>query len=110
MDPPNMVSFINHSFLVFQVDADTGKSFTFSEIRKYAVQFAAGLCKRGVSKGDCVCLYLTNRIELPIIWFALERLGAVIVLGNASLPASKLYKYDPNLTFRIIQFHSFVPC
>ena len=72
-----------------QIDAASGQSFTFSELRTCAVRFAKGLAKRGVRQGNRVCLYLTNCIELPIIWFALEMLGAPMVLGHAGMTAGQ---------------------
>ena len=73
-----------------KVDVETTKTYTFTELTMYAERFAAGLLKRGVGKGDRICLFLTNCIELPIMWYSCWSLGATLVLGISDLTAGLL--------------------
>ncbi|KAG1697160.1 hypothetical protein DVH05_017545 [Phytophthora capsici] len=55
----------------------TDKVVTFSQLLKKAQALSAGLTARGIGKGDTVVLHSFNCIEYPIVFFALNRIGAV---------------------------------
>lgn len=55
---------------------------TYAEMAQVCDRYAKALKAFGVRKGDRVGLMLPNRIEFPIAWFALAKLGAVIVPIN----------------------------
>eukprot|EP00644_Phytophthora_capsici_P019765 jgi/Phyca11/512180/fgenesh2_kg.PHYCAscaffold_459_\ len=55
----------------------TDKVVTFSQLLKKAEALSAGLTARGIGKGDTVVLHSFNCIEYPIVFFALNRIGAV---------------------------------
>ncbi|MFT4043879.1 MAG: AMP-binding protein [Gordonia sp. (in: high G+C Gram-positive bacteria)] len=59
------------------VDGD--KRITYRELADRATEVANGLRTLGVGTGDAVLLQLPNVSEFIIIWFALQRLGAVPV-------------------------------
>lgn len=61
---------------------ERGESATYAEMDRWSNKYAHGLRALGVRKGDCVGVMLPNRIEFPIIWFALAKLGAVMVPIN----------------------------
>ncbi|GII92066.1 AMP-binding protein [Sinosporangium siamense] len=46
-------------------------------------RLANGLARLGVGKGDRVVVMLANGLGFPLLWFALAKLGAVIVPVNA---------------------------
>jgi len=52
-------------------------SVTFRELEGLVNAFAHGLRGLGITRGDRVCLFMTNRPEYIIAFFALARLGAV---------------------------------
>ncbi|MET4608366.1 acyl-CoA synthetase (AMP-forming)/AMP-acid ligase II [Bradyrhizobium sp. JR4.1] len=52
---------------------------TYSEMHRRSNCYAHALRAFGVRKGDRVGLMLPNRIEMPTLWFALAKLGAVMV-------------------------------
>ncbi|MBI3637656.1 MAG: AMP-binding protein, partial [Candidatus Rokubacteria bacterium] len=52
-------------------------SVTFRELEGLVNAFAHGLRALGIGKGDRVCLFMTNRPEYVVAFFALARLGAV---------------------------------
>lgn len=61
-----------------------GRSETasFAELQRASIDHAQALASLGVRKGDRVALMLQNRIEFLHLWFAIARLGAVMVAMN----------------------------
>src|SRR5216684_5749769 len=59
-----------------------GASFTFGEIERRSNRVAHALRARGLAKGDRLCVYLGNRIELIDIYLACVKLGVIFVPIN----------------------------
>ena len=55
---------------------------TFRDLDKQVDRAARALLARGVRKGDVVGLWMTNRIEFPIAFFAAMRIGAIVAPMN----------------------------
>lgn len=55
---------------------------TYSEVDRLSNKYGLALRAFGVRKGDRIGVMLGNRIEFPILWFALAKLGAVMVPIN----------------------------
>ncbi|MBP8001003.1 MAG: AMP-binding protein [Chloroflexi bacterium] len=58
------------------------KPLSFAEANRQANKVANALRSLGVVKGERVAVMLPNGIEFPITWFALAKLGAIIVPVN----------------------------
>ncbi|MET4036290.1 MULTISPECIES: class I adenylate-forming enzyme family protein [unclassified Bradyrhizobium] len=58
---------------------ERGERATYSEMDCWSNRYAHALRAFGVRKGDRVAVMLPNRIETPILWFAIAKLGAVMV-------------------------------
>src|SRR6266853_6261574 len=50
---------------------------TYRELDALVNSFANALLDLGIGKGQTVCLFMTNRPEFVISWFAIARIGAV---------------------------------
>jgi acyl-CoA synthetase (AMP-forming)/AMP-acid ligase II len=61
---------------------ERGERATYAELEVLSNRYAKRLRAFGVRKGDRVGIILPNRIEFPILWFALANLGAVLVPIN----------------------------
>lgn len=61
---------------------ERGERATYSEMDRWSNSYARALRAFGVRKGDRIGVMLPNRIEFPILWFALAKLGAVLVPIN----------------------------
>jgi len=59
-----------------------GGEFTFGEIERRSNRVAHALRARGLAKGDRLCVYLGNRIELIGIYLACVKLGVIFVPIN----------------------------
>lgn len=55
---------------------------TYSEMDEISNKYAHSLRSFGVRKGERIGVMLPNRIEFPILWFAIAKLGAVMVPIN----------------------------
>jgi fatty-acyl-CoA synthase len=60
-----------------------GRRWSFAEFRQETDRVAKGLIAAGVAPGEHVCLWLGNRPEYLFIFFAVARVGAVLVPINA---------------------------
>src|SRR6266487_4330853 len=52
-------------------------NLTYRELNALVNSFANALLGLGIGKGQTVCLFMTNRPEYVISWFAIARIGAV---------------------------------
>jgi len=59
-----------------------GREYTFGEIRARSDRTAAALAARGLTRGDRLCVYLANRIELIDLFLACVKLGVIFVPIN----------------------------
>jgi malonyl-CoA/methylmalonyl-CoA synthetase len=59
-----------------------GAAFTFGEIERRSNRVAHALRARGLAKGDRLCVYLANRIELIDLYLACVKLGVIFVPIN----------------------------
>ncbi len=70
---------------------DDVKKYTYKELHKEVCKFANVLKKKGIKKGDRVCMYLPMIPELPIAMLACTRIGAIhsVVFGGFSAESLK---------------------
>lgn len=61
---------------------ERGERATYSEMDQWSNKCAHALRAMGVRKGDRIGVMLPNRIEFPALWFAIAKLGAVMVPIN----------------------------
>ena len=59
-------------------------NLTYRELEALVNAFAHALLGLGISRGQTVCLLMTNRAEYIISWFAIARIGAVASPMNPS--------------------------
>jgi carnitine-CoA ligase len=60
-------------------------SLTYRGLDQLSDRVATGLGRAGIEPGDRVATLLSNRPEVPILWFAVAKLGAVFVPLNTAL-------------------------
>ena len=66
-------------------DGDTGVAFTYREFYQRASRGAAFLQSLGIKKGDRVAALSLNELDYVVLFFALQRLGAILVPMNFRL-------------------------
>mgnify|MGYP003670195732 CR=1 FL=1 len=72
------------------IDHASGRRFSFAALNARANRVASALHQRGIRKGDRVALLLMNGVEFVECFFALAKMGAVIVPVNWRLTADEL--------------------
>ena len=75
--------------------------WTYHELHKQVNRLAGGLAKSGVIRGDRVMMTLPNCPEFIVAFFAIQKLGAIVVNAGPLMGADDLYKViemtDPRL-------------
>jgi len=66
------------------VITDDGR-WTYSDINNWSDRIAGALRDNGIGKGDRVCIMMDNRAEYLALWFAIAKIGAVMVTLNTRL-------------------------
>lgn len=70
---PDKVAFI------WEGDCGAVKKVTYAELLSQVNRFAGGLKSLGVQKGDCVGLYMPMIPEMVVAFFAILKIGAVVI-------------------------------
>ncbi|MFN0180869.1 MAG: o-succinylbenzoate--CoA ligase [Gemmatimonadales bacterium] len=92
---PNLGQILNHRARrhpdrLALVEATRGKRFSYRELEQRANRIAGGLARLGVRAGDRVALLMLNGVEFVESYFALAKLGAVLVPLNFRLAPAEL--------------------
>ncbi|MHB1043128.1 MAG: AMP-binding protein [Eubacteriales bacterium] len=81
----------NKTFLIFEDNQENVQFFTWQEFNLKINRLANSLLELGIGKGDRVNVHLTNCPEFFLSWFALAKIGAVMVPTN---PVSTAYEME----------------
>jgi long-chain acyl-CoA synthetase len=73
--------------IAFQFDVE---AISFAEIAGRAARCARGLAANGIGRGDRVILHLPNGADWIVIYYAIARLGAVVVPANILLSTGEI--------------------
>lgn len=71
-----------NQFIVFESREGKIEQFTYEEFNALVNRFAHGLMKIGVKQHDKVIVHMSNCPEFVMAWFALAKLGAILVPTN----------------------------
>lgn len=69
---------------------DGDQVLTYSELKSASDRFAASLYRKGFKKGDRIAMMLPNCIEYILSFYAIHRLGGVVVQINPMYESSEL--------------------
>ncbi|KAI8141384.1 hypothetical protein BJV82DRAFT_580395 [Fennellomyces sp. T-0311] len=75
-----------------QVDAETGETITLNHLRHLVGAFHAGLRRFGLNKGDTVCFYSPNNINMAPIYMGTMAAGITISPANTSYVSGELQR------------------
>ena len=71
-----------NSFIVYQIDENTKRAYTYEELRTSILHLSAILRQLGVTRGDVVCLCSVNSAEYLIVMYGVMETGAIITTMN----------------------------
>lgn len=77
-------------FLVFEDNQEKVTEYSYGEFLERVEKFSGALYTRGIRKGDKVTLHLPNSAEFVVCWFALAKLGAIMVPTNILSTAAEM--------------------
>ena len=77
-------------FVVYEDHEERVQSYTYAQFDRTVNQTANGLLQLGVKRRDKVNLHLTNCPEFLYLWFAIGKIGAVMVPTNPLSPPDEL--------------------
>ncbi|WP_438318661.1 class I adenylate-forming enzyme family protein [Sporosarcina sp. FA9] len=66
------------------------KRYTYKELDQFVNRFAHGLKDHGIKEGDKAVIYMPNVPEFVIAYFAVQRIGAIVVPINAKMTLSEV--------------------
>jgi|TARA_Y100000310_G_scaffold228559_1_gene230840 citronellyl-CoA synthetase len=67
-----------------------GRTTSFSQLDERASRVAQALHEQGIGSGDCVSMFMENRIEFVECFFGISRAGARVALINTNLKGPQL--------------------
>ncbi|MGC9123871.1 MAG: class I adenylate-forming enzyme family protein [Thermoplasmata archaeon] len=73
----------------YKIASISPKEYTYEELNKIVNRFGNALTGLGIKKEDRVAVFLPNCTELTISWFALAKIGAVMVALNSLYKSSE---------------------
>ncbi len=79
-----------HPFLISVDDGGSRRQLSYRDMREVSTRLAAGLRAVGVDRGDRVAVWMTNSPQYVIAYFAVLRLGAVLVPINTYLTVGEV--------------------
>ncbi|XP_062502464.1 uncharacterized protein LOC134179554 [Corticium candelabrum] len=87
---PDNISFHNYIYRRFKqygdrtaiVDGLTGRAYSFRQLDSLTNNIASALIRRGLQKGDVVCLFLPNLPEYPLALFGSLVAGGTVTTAN----------------------------
>ncbi|MSW96566.1 MAG: AMP-binding protein, partial [Actinobacteria bacterium] len=80
----------DQTFLVYENAEQQVSEMTYAELRAEVERCARAFTGLGIVKGDFVVLHLRNCPEFLVAWFAMARVGAVLVPSNVANTAGEL--------------------
>ncbi|MCM3571230.1 o-succinylbenzoate--CoA ligase [Neobacillus mesonae] len=84
------------------------QTVTFRELYRRSVRAAGQLHKQGIENGQFAAVLLKNNLETAVILFALQLLGAkIVILNNRLTPAELLWQLKDSKTSSLILEDSF---
>lgn len=69
---------------------DGEKNVTYAELQRIVDRFAAVLYRLGLRKGDRIAVMLPNCLEYIVSYYAIQRLGGILVQVNPMYQQSEL--------------------
>lgn len=74
------------------IDADSGESLTFSQLKSTLIKVSHGFRHLGIKKNDVVLIFSPNSIQFPLCFLGVIALGAIATTANPVYTVSELSK------------------
>ena len=88
---PLIASFFAYLSVVIYTDADTGRAYSYAQVKNTAIEFGKGLKSLWEwGKGDVLALFTPNCIDTPAIIWGVHWAGGVVSPANPGYTAQEL--------------------
>ncbi|XP_010538202.1 PREDICTED: 4-coumarate--CoA ligase-like 7 [Tarenaya hassleriana] len=74
------------------IDADSGESLSFSQLKSTVARLAHGFLRLGIHKNDVVLIFAPNSFQFPLCFFAVTAIGGVATTANPLYTVEELSK------------------
>lgn len=93
----SLISFLFRNISNYQnkpalIDADSGDTLTFSDLKSAVFNVSAGLIQLGIRKNDVVLIFSPNSIQFPLCFFGIIAAGAVATTVNPTYTVPEIAK------------------
>ncbi|MFQ6624845.1 hypothetical protein Gotur_004067 [Gossypium turneri] len=93
----SMVSFLLRNVSCYPykpalIDADSGETLTFSQLKSTVIKLSHGFLKLGINKSDRVLIFAPNSVQFPLCFFAITAIGAIATTANPNYTVNELSK------------------
>ncbi|XP_058771161.1 probable CoA ligase CCL10 [Vicia villosa] len=89
------------------VDAQTGDSLTFRQLKTQVTALSRSLLRLGIQRGDVVLLFAPNSIRFPVCFLAIVSIGAIATTCSPLYTVTELTKQiedsNPKLAFTVLE-------
>jgi 2-aminobenzoate-CoA ligase len=92
--------------LIAAVHAESGRTYTFTDLARESARLAAGLVRRGVRAGDRIAYRSANDPDALIVMLAIWRAGGVVVPIPAQANRGDIRHFVDDTGVRIVFAHS----
>jgi acyl-CoA synthetase (AMP-forming)/AMP-acid ligase II len=72
------------------VDAASGTTRSFGELRSRILEAAGGLAARGLGKGDVIGIYSPNTLDYPVAFHGAAHAGGIVTTANPTYTSEEL--------------------
>ncbi|XP_076234953.1 luciferin 4-monooxygenase-like [Calliopsis andreniformis] len=93
--------------LIGQIDAATGKPYTYSEMKERSIRCAIWLKKQGIKTGDVVAVCTSSHFDSFVPFFACLYIGAICAPEYHKLPKREFYNFFTTTTPKAIFLHNY---
>lgn len=90
MNISSLVAHNAHKYPLTEAVVDPYKRYTYKKLDDDVNRFASGLHLLGLKKGSKVILFMPNVVEFAVAYFAIQRIGAIVVPINAKFTQSEI--------------------
>ena len=82
-----------------------GRSITFRQLWKLSSRMARFMAERGIGAGGRIAVLTDNRLEMPVLYFAIQRYGAAFCTINVEVNAANAREMLARIHPELVMYH-----
>lgn len=85
-----------------------GRRVTYQDLDRQVTRFSHALLEQGVKQGDKVLIFMPNVLEFVVSYFAIQRIGAIVVPVNAKFTLQEVEYVAQHAEAKAIVVHEVI--